>query len=364
MDKFAIMPEQERRDILQEAAGRRDLAEIVIEKDFWVCWTLKRLFSNPALHPHLTFKGGTSLSKAYGLIERFSEDIDLTINRKALHLSSAEDPMEKGITGKELKRRTDALKQKAQNFVEQAVLPTLEADIKAILGDTKEWSIVLDSEDSDRQTLLFYYPKIFSYTKIDPTKGGPLRLGRLWWFPGQPVPKYIKPHIKLEFGARGEIEPSEIRTITSYAAETFPMLFESPSWQVATLGAERTFWEKATILHALYHGSKLRDRMSRHYYDTYMLAEKGIADKAIKTPALLEHVVRNKSLLFKDTKASYETAKLGSLRLTPNTELLPILKQDYGKMAEMFMGKYPDFDTVMAGLDKLEKRINHVSIQG
>lgn len=83
MDKFARLPNQERHDILQEAASQRGLTHIILEKDFWVCWTLKQLFLSPALSPYLTFKGGTSLSKAYGLIERFSEDIDLTISRDA-----------------------------------------------------------------------------------------------------------------------------------------------------------------------------------------------------------------------------------------------------------------------------------------
>lgn len=78
---------------------------------------------------------------------------------------------------------------------------------------------------------------------------------------------YIHPYIRLEFGARGETEPHESRTITSYVVETFPDLFEAPAYNVSTLGSERTFWEKATILHTLYHGSKMRDRMSRHYYE-------------------------------------------------------------------------------------------------
>lgn len=132
MDNFAVKSEQERYDIFQEAANRRDIADIIVEKDFWVCWTLKRLFSNPVLSPLLTFKGGTSLSKAYGLIERFSEDIDLTINRDAPFLADGKNPMDENISGKERERRIDALKINAQHFVEQAVLPALIKDTEAI----------------------------------------------------------------------------------------------------------------------------------------------------------------------------------------------------------------------------------------
>lgn len=352
MDIFATKPEAERRDILQEAANRRDVLPIIIEKDFWVCWTLKRLFSNPALAPHLTFKGGTSLSKAYGLIERFSEDIDLTIGRAAPFLSDGKNPMEDNLSSNERARRIDALKANAQIFVERAVLPALEADIQAALGKAAEWKVSLDGEDRDRQTILFHFPRVFNY-------GSGMNFSNFTF--GQSTfsaPGYIHPQIKLEFGARGETEPHETRTISPYVAETFPEQFAAPTWDVATLGVERTFWEKVTILHALHHGSKLRDRMSRHYYDTHMLAQGGITDKALQNPVLLEQVVRNKSLLFRDPKASYETAVLGNLKLLPSGEQLPILKKDYEKMAEMFMGEYPDFDTVMAGLEKLEQRLN------
>ncbi len=353
MDKFANKPEQERRDILQEAASRRDLAEIIIEKDFWVCWTLKRLFYNPALSPFLTFKGGTSLSKAYGLIERFSEDIDLTISHNAPFLTDGKEPMEEGISGKERERRIDTLKENAQRFVERVALPELEANIKAELGNA-EWKLVLDAEDPDRQTILFYYPKVFNYTRG--TNFSNFTFGKSNFA----VTEYIKPYIKLEFGARGETEPNETRLVSPYAAEIFPDLFELPSLDVSVLGSDRTFWEKATILHALHHGSKMRDRMSRHYYDTYMLSQGGIADKALQNPVLLKHVVRNKSLLFKDTKASYETAILGTLKLVPSLEQQQALKSDYDKMTEMFMGEFPDWDIIINGLTELEIRINGI----
>lgn len=352
MDNFATKPEQERRDILQEAASRLDVREIIIEKDFWVCWTLKRLFSNPALSPYLTFKGGTSLSKAYGIIERFSEDIDLTISRSAPFLCEGKNPMEDGLSGKERERRIDALKENAQHFVGQIILPALSADIAAALGEGSEWKAVMDEEDPDGQTILFYYPRTMNYGMGYGAGGYGVGLY------GEGEIGYIKPAIKLEFGARGETQPHETRTISSYVSETFPELFPAPSCLVPTLALERSFWEKATILHSLHHGSKLRDRMSRHYYDTYMLAQSGVADKALQNPALLEDVVRNKSLLFRDAKASYETAVLGSLKLLPREDQRSILKKDYEKMADMFMGAFPDFETILTGLATWEDQLN------
>lgn len=350
MDNFARQPDDERKALLQEATKRRDSTEIILEKDFWVCWTLKRLFFNPTLAPYLTFKGGTSLSKAYGLIERFSEDIDLTISRSADFLKETPDPMDADISGKERARRLKKLSENAQKYVREIALPALQTEIEASLGQSANWKIVLDDEDPDRQTILFHYPKVFAYgTEWDNAK---------WDEAEWDKETYIRPHIKLEFGARGDITPSEKCSVKSYAAEEFPDMFESPSVDVGTLAAHRTFWEKATILHALHHGSKMRDRMSRHYYDTFMLDQHGIADKALLNPDLLESVVHNKSLLFRDAKASYDTAVIGSLKLLPTDEQRLPLKQDYERMSEMFMGEYPDFDTVMDGLSKLEKKIN------
>jgi len=125
MDEFARRPAVDRRAYIDEAAARRDLTSIIIEKDFWVCWTLRRLVMCPDLAGHMTFKGGTSLSKAYGIIARFSEDIDLTISRAAPLLSEVASPMDSDITGKERERRTKALKAAAQAYVATVAMPIL-----------------------------------------------------------------------------------------------------------------------------------------------------------------------------------------------------------------------------------------------
>lgn len=356
MDNFARKSAEERLAFINEAASRSDVSAIIIEKDFWVCWTLKRLTEHTDLAPHLTFKGGTSLSKAYGIIERFSEDIDLTIGRDAPCVRDTASPMEAGISKNEAGRRAEALKPAAQAYVRDVALPAITDVAATALGTNDGWRVVLDGEDPDAQTILFYYPKLLNYDGIS-SAYGTLAYNTAPLNHYEP-PSYIRPHIKLEFGARGEIDPHELRSITPYLAQSFPDALPESEIAFSTLAAERTFWEKATILHSLNHGVRLRDRMSRHYYDTYMLAQKGVAESALRDPALLENVVRNKSLLWRDAKASYDTAKIGSLKILPNTDALPVLKKDYAAMSDMFMGATPDFDDMMSCLANLETFIN------
>lgn len=246
--------------------------------------------------------------------------------------------MEDGVSGKERQRRIDALKDNARRFVVELALPILHQSIASKLPDG--WKLELDTKDPDNQTILFTYPKLMSYGM------------------GTGMGGYVQPIIRLEFGARGDIEPSENKHIASYVAELFPQLFDEPNSSVHVLTADRTFWEKVTILHALHHGKKMRERMSRHYYDTYILAQKGIADRAMPDVALLEQVVRNKSLMFSDNKASYDTAVIGQLRLMPKPEAMEDLKKDYVEMAAMFIQQAPDFETMMQGIADLEKLIN------
>jgi hypothetical protein len=170
MDLFSNKADSERQIIFQEAANSRGVTPIIIEKDFWVCWTLKRLYECPELSPYLTFKGGTSLSKAFGLIERFSEDIDLTISRTAPYVREIENPMDDNISGKERKRRIDALKQNAQHFVAGEVLPNLIEAIRQTLRQSDGWEVVLDESDPEQQTLLFHYPKTLNYGATFPLR--------------------------------------------------------------------------------------------------------------------------------------------------------------------------------------------------
>lgn len=344
MDEFARRPAEERIVFVEECAARRDLTALVIEKDFWVCWTLRRLAQTRELAGHLTFKGGTSLSKAYGIIARFSEDIDLTIRRSAPLIEEVASPMDPDIGTNERRRRGDSLKAAAQGFVADIALPALARAMEASLGTEEGWSLEIDPDDKERQTVLFHYP----------------RTSDLGDEPGS----YIKPRVKLEFGARGDPEPFQDRPIKPYLADEFPSELPNATTDVATLSVERTFWEKATILHALHHNDKLRDGLSRHYYDLLMLDLAGVTAEAIAQPDLLAAVVRNKSLMFADNSASYETALPGGLRLMPSERIMDRLQADYAAMADMFMVAPPSFNELLEGLAALEARLNASPING
>ena len=149
MDNFARRDGADRLAFFNEAAARRDVTPIIIEKDFWVCWVLRRLMETPGLGEHLTFKGGTSLSKAYGIIDRFSEDIDLTIGRTAPQIGLIKSPLEVGISRNERDRRTKALKAAGRDYVNNNAMPALEVAIVKALGSGNGSNIVLDPEDMD-----------------------------------------------------------------------------------------------------------------------------------------------------------------------------------------------------------------------
>ncbi|KAJ8139358.1 hypothetical protein OY671_007429 [Metschnikowia pulcherrima] len=345
MDEFARRPADDRRAFFAEAAARRDLTPLIVEKDFWVCWTSRRSMSVPESAKVSTFKGGTSLSKAFGIIKRFSEDIDLTINRAVPRLGEVASPMANDISGKERERRGKALGAAAQEWVGTILSPTLAQAIEDASGTREGWSIEADPDDKDRQTVSFNYPASSGYgLDYGNTYGG--------------RPGYVQPRIKLEFGARGDPEPFEQRDISPYVAEDFPGEVCDAVTAVPTLALERTYWEKATISHASHHSGKLRPGSSRHFYDVFMLDASGITERALTERVLSEQVVRNKSSLFADAKASYGTAQLGTSRLSVTDTMREELAADYAAMAEMFMEEPPGFDESVSRLSDIERRIN------
>lgn len=167
--------------------------------------------------------------------------------------------------------------------------------------------------------------------------------------------------MRFEFGARGAQLPAEQRTLSTYVQQAFPDLPGLTPVDVRTLGIERTFWEKATILHMLFHQDptkSLAGRMSRHYYDMAQLTEHDAKARALADLDLLSEVAHHKSVFFKAAWARYEDAKPGSLRLTPGNRLEAALRRDYAGMREMIMGDAPSFDDVMSAIAALEREIN------
>ena len=338
MDTFALDKEENRSEVFTETARRMGVAPIVIEKDFWVCWTLKRLFSLSTAIPDLIFKGGTSLSKGYSVIERFSEDIDISLDRAGFGFTGERDPANDKLGNKKRRYLLVELHDAAAEIVGGDLLTELTDSFVAALGGA-EFDLSID--ETDKQTLNFTYPP----SLVADRYGG----------------DYIKSVVRLEFGARSDHLPAEIREITPYICAEFPGLLAGPSVSIKTLGAERTFWEKATILHMLFHrdpDKKLGDRMSRHYSDMARLIESNVKDKAVADLSLLDAVALHKTIFFRSGWAKYEEAKPGSLRLSPSPQLEQALRVDYQKMSEMFFSNPPSFDDVLAAIASLEAEIN------
>lgn len=338
MDALARATAGERAAIFEETAARRNVTGPIIEKDFWVCWTLRRLFAlqDPAVG--FIFKGGTSLSKAYGLIGRFSEDVDLSLDRRDLGFLGDRDPAAADISGKRRKALLKELEEQTAAYVGGPLLDRLrDAFADGLGGD----DFGLDVDDRDQQTLLFRFP---AGLPADSYGGG-----------------YLGPSVKLEFGSRSDHLPAEDRVIVPYAAETFPEAVADAETTLRVLAAERTFWEKATILHQLAHRppeKALSDRTSRHYADLAALARSDLRTRALARPDLLAAVAEHKSRLFKDPKARYEEARPGTLMLTPPAPLRRLLASDYRAMREMFFEEPIAFEAIMDELTGLEAEIN------
>ncbi|HEY3381038.1 MAG TPA: nucleotidyl transferase AbiEii/AbiGii toxin family protein, partial [Vicinamibacterales bacterium] len=157
MDAFLTQPIERQRVIYEEAGRRLGLSAGSVEKDLWVCWTLRTLFRLPSSGPHLTFKGGTSLSKGWKLIERFSEDIDIVIDREFLGFGGALAP-EGASSNKQRGKRLEALMLASQHHIRQVLGPALEQEIRHLQPSTDRWKLEPDADDPDAQTLLFQYP--------------------------------------------------------------------------------------------------------------------------------------------------------------------------------------------------------------
>jgi hypothetical protein len=339
VDDVARSSARDRADLFNEAAARRGLAPAIVEKDFWVCWTLKRLCSLPGDNPSLVFKGGTSLSKIYQAIKRFSEDIDLSFDRRDLGYVGDRDP-QSAPSRKKKEKLIEDLVGAVTRHIQEVLMPRLAEVIKAELPNIEGgWQLAKD--DADPQTLIFRYPASFRAAKYRDLM-------------------YVNPVVRLELGARGDPWPAERRTIIPYAAEEFPAVFNAPSCDVVVLGAERTFWEKATLLHSEYHrpAGPVKERLSRHCYDLALLADTEAGQRALKDIEMLEKVTRHKEAFFYSSWSHYETAKPGTLRLVPPEARLAGFAGDYAKMAPMIFDTAPRFEILIERLRELERQIN------
>lgn len=314
-------------DVITNTAIRKNLSPAIIEKDLLVCAILNYLFTECPWKDNLAFKGGTSLSKAFNLIERFSEDIDLILDWRIVGYETKEPLAERSNTKQDaLNKEFDV---KTEEFLKSTFIPKLKEDLKSLINRSLDISY-------ENETIIIGYGNDYADESI-------LHV------------------IRLEIGAKAAWTPTEAVTIRPYIAEVYPEQFGNASVSVRTTTPERTFWEKATILH---HEANRPDdlpvqpRFSRHYYDVYRMAKLGILDRALEQSDLLEQVADFKAKFYPRKWAQYDLARIGTLKLVPSEIHKEALKRDYAKMASMIYGERPDFDELMAEIAKIESKIN------
>ena len=327
MDRIASFNKSQLRELFNETAIKKQVTPAIAEKDFWVTWVLSKIFADGYLSKILMFKGGTSLSKVFNIIERFSEDIDLVLDWNTV---TQDNPL-LARSNSQQNKFNQSLNDSAHEFMQDQILPKLNELLQPVCQ--------CELDDNAKLVIQVNYPAVFN-------------------------DQYLRPQILLEIGPLAAWLPFGEYPITSFAAEIFPQLFTHVTCKVKAIVAERTFWEKATILHHEANrpaDSKLPLRYSRHYYDLAMLASSPIKNNALAEISLLKDVVEFKQKFYPRNWAKYEDCLTGNLKLIPPEYRLKVLQDDYKQMRAMIFGSYPDFSNILDKLQRLENEINLLS---
>lgn len=330
---------RDRQDLFLATANRLGTPIGNVEKDFWVCWTLNALYhERPTAGPRLLFKGGTSLSKAYDLIQRFSEDIDVTVFRDDLDAAASVEELET-LSSKKRRTRLNAIRDACRAYITGPLYAFLSEQIADATDGAGR--IEIDPEDPDGQTLLVWYPEV------------ELRDGA-----------YVRPAVRVESGAKSALDPNGRVTIQPYIAEEVQGL-DLAIHDVTTIDAARTFWDKVVITHGLRRWYERRgvlrqegQRVSRHYYDLHCLFESALGKAAVESPKLGADCVRHARMFFDRPDYDLASATVGSFAIAPSHTMIDALARDYANMTAMIFGLAPDFDEVLASIRQIEQRIN------
>jgi len=336
MYNFLNLPKEECKTIFINTAQKMGVHEAIIEKDFWVCLVLDYLFHKCEYKEHFAFKGGTSLSKCFNLIKRFSEDIDLVLDWQVLGYGKDEPWMEHPSNTKQLAFNNE-MNVKAEVFLADKFLPLLIKDLSEIIGV----EVKAEIDEQNAQIINFYYPMQFNVGAILAS-------------------------IRLEIGALAAWTPTVDRAIVPYIFEQYPQIATKKETIIRTSSAERTFWEKATILHREANRSennKMPMRYSRHYYDLYCIAQSQHKESALKQLDLLHEVLRFKQKFYSSPWAMYDEVETNGIKLVPADFRLDALRKDYKAMGEMLFGEYPTFEEVVKTIAELEEEINKKLLQ-
>ena len=334
MDELARRTAADRAAVFQAAAAERGLLPLYVEKDFWVCWSLRRLFV-PVLVDGMVFKGGTSLSKVWEAISRLSEDIDLTLPRNGIPGAERIEIHETQSVS-ERKKQKGRLDGALEAWCGGPGVAAVRARIEAALGTTTGWAL-----RSVADSMKFEYPRGLPSAG----HGG----------------AYVRPIVQLEFGVTMPTEPAEDHNIRPYAARVGEYRMGSADVRIRVLAPERTFWEKVTLVHAENNRPepKAGARVSRHYADVASLTDHEIGTRGLAQIQLLPQVAREKERYFYQAWARYADAAQGRLRLVPPPAHERVLRRDYDQMREMYYGDPLPFDTIMERLAQLEATVAH-----
>jgi len=339
MYDFIKLNKKERSQAFRIASERLGYPAYVIEKDFWVTYILDTLF-NRIEHKHrILFKGGTSLSKCYKLIDRFSEDIDLSLHMADLGFAGDRAPhiVAQKESKSAAKRAVESLKVAGEEFLKNTLQVLLEKRIREDIATGEKWQLMLD--ENNVENLLFYYPKSLE----DDEYGN----------------KYVKPVVLIETGTKSEHLPMEEVEINTLLEDAITEIKSKTA--VKVLSPKRTFWEKVTLLHAennIGRVERVKERLSRHLYDVVMLSRSTIGQEALKDLELLDTVAKHKAFYYRSNAAKYEEAKAGTLKIVPKGDIREAFRADYEKMRSMFAGELIAFDVIIEELQNLESEIN------
>lgn len=330
----------DRRGLFVTTAARLGTAVQNVEKDFWVCWTLDALFNGLQPDgPRLLFKGGTSLSKAYGLISRFSEDINITVFREDIGVPAEAKDLD-ALSGKQRRIRLERIRYACQKFVAHSMTTQLGVIAENAIP-TGRFRLELDPDDADQQTLLFWYPTV----TVSPNE-------------------YIRSTVKIEAGAKSALDPHETTVITPYITDEITDL-DMTVPNITTITPERTFWDKIIILHGLRQWHDRRNllrhggqRVSRHYYDVYRLLQHPDAASWMHDRNLALNCAQHARLFFGSSDLRLDVAKHGSFTLTPSDAMRDALVRDYDAMGGMIFEPPPSIDNVFQIIADLEQRLN------
>ncbi len=328
MNKFYNIPKEAKSRIYSEVGERMNLPAYAIEKDWWVVQTLSILFEME-IGKHLVFKGGTSLSKAWNVIERFSEDIDLAVDRTFF-----------GFEGDLGKNQRTKLRKTANTYITDTLYSELNNVFIAIgLTDVNIELEEIVSTDQDPIIISIYYPNVI-YT-----------------------PGYIQPRVQIEISCRSLREPFENREVLSLVDETYPEAeFSQQALQIPSVLPERTFLEKVFLLHEEFQRPKEKirvDRLSRHLYDIYQISKKDYAAKAIENKNLYETIVKHRHSFTRLGGVDYNLHQPQTINFIPPKEMLSAWEADYKIMQEqMIHGDSPNFTDLMTSLTTLKNSIN------